>query len=106
MAKWFDRLFRRPPKNYTFAPTMNGFAPIYTQFGTNIYAFDVVQQALRCVVTEIKKLNPTHVRYKDSDPIPVKSTIQDVLDNPNPLMTTTDFLEKVAYAILCAISVS
>ena len=54
MAKWFDRLFRRPPKDATLAPTMNGFAPIYTQFGTNIYAFDVVQQALRCVVTEIK----------------------------------------------------
>lgn len=100
MAKWFDRLFRRSPKDATLAPTMNGFAPIYTQFGTNIYAFDVVQQALRCVVTEIKKLNPTHVRYKDSDPIPVKSTIQDVLDNPNPLMTTTDFLEKVAYLLL------
>lgn len=100
MAKWFDRLFRRPPKDATLAPTMNGFAPIYTQFGTNIYAFDVVQQALRCVVTEIKKLNPTHVRYKDSDPIPVKSTIQNVLDNPNPLMTTTDFLEKVAYLLL------
>lgn len=100
MAKWFDKLFRRPPKDATLAPTMNGFAPIYTQFGTNIYAFDVVQQALRCVVTEIKKLNPTHVRYKDSDPIPVKSTIQDVLDNPNPLMTTTDFLEKVAYLLL------
>ena len=100
MAKWFDKLFRRPPKGATLAPTMNGFAPIYTQFGTNIYAFDVVQQALRCVVTEIKKLNPTHVRYKDSDPIPVKSTIQDVLDNPNPLMTTTDFLEKVAYLLL------
>lgn len=100
MAKWFDKLFRRPPKDYTFAPTMNGFAPIYTQFGTNIYAYDVVQQALRCVVTEIKKLNPTHVRYKGSDPIPVKSTIQDVLDNPNPLMTTTDFLEKVAYLLL------
>lgn len=100
MAKWFDRLFRRPPKDATLAPTMNGFAPIYTQFGTNIYAFDVVQQALRCVVTEIKKLNPTHVRYKDSDPIPIKSTIQNVLDNPNPLMTTTDFLEKVAYLLL------
>lgn len=100
MAKWFDRLFRRPPKDATLAPTMNGFAPIYTQFGTNIYASDVVQQALRCVVTEIKKLNPTHVRYKDSDPIPVKSTIQDVLDSPNPLMTTTDFLEKVAYLLL------
>lgn len=101
MPKWFDKLFRKPPKNATFAPTMNGYTPIYTQFGTNIYASDVVQQAVKCIVDEIKKLNPTHVRYKDSDPIPVKgSTVQYVLDEPNPLMTTTDFLEKTAWLLL------
>jgi len=59
-----------------------------------------VQQALKCIVDEMKKLNPTHVRYNDSDPVPVKSTIQDVLDNPNPLMTTNEFLEKVCYLLL------
>jgi HK97 family phage portal protein len=30
----------------------------------------------------------------------VKSTVQDVLDNPNPLMTTNEFLEKVCYLLL------
>ena len=79
---------------------MNGFLPIYTQFGTNIYASDVVQQALKCIVDEMKKLNPTHVRYKDSDPVPAKSTVQDVLENPNPLMTTSEFLEKVTWLLL------
>lgn len=75
--------------------------PIYTQFGTNIYASDVVQQALKCIVDEMKKLNPTHVRYKDTDPVPVKkSTVQAVLENPNPLMTTNEFLEKVCYLLL------
>lgn len=59
-----------------------------------------MQQALKCIVDEMKKLNPTHVRYNDSDPVPVKSTIQDVLDNPNPLMTTNEFLEKVCYLLL------
>lgn len=49
---------------------------------------------------EMKKLNPTHVRFKGSDPVPVKSTVQDVLDNPNPLMTTNEFLEKVCYLLL------
>lgn len=99
--EWFDKLFKRPPKNSKFAPTLDGFLPVYEQFGTNIYASDVVQQALKCIVDEMKKLNPTHVRYKDSDPVPVKgSSIQDVLREPNQLMTTSDFLEKVCWLLL------
>lgn len=98
--EWFDRLFRRAPKNSKWAPTFDGFAPIYSQFGTNIYASDVVQQALKCIVDEIKKLNPTHIRYKGSDPLPVQSTVQDVLDNPNQLMTTSEFLEKTCWLLL------
>lgn len=97
----FDKLFHRPPKQRKFAPTLNGWAPIYSQFGTNIYASDVVQQALKCIVDEMKKLNPTHVRYEGSDPIPVKSsTVQDVLNEPNPLMTSCEFLEKITWLLL------
>ena len=95
----FD-IFRRPPKNRRPAPTFDGFMPIYSQFGTNIYASDVVQQALKCIVDEMKKLNPTHVRYKGNDPVPVKSTVQDVLNEPNPLMTTSEFLEKIVWLLL------
>lgn len=98
--EWFDKLFRRPPKKQKFAPTFDGFTPIYTQFGTNIYASDVVQQALKCIVDELKKLNPTHVRYKGNDPTPVRGNVQDVLDNPNQLMTTSEFLEKTAWLLL------
>lgn len=98
--KWFDKLFRRPPKNKKFAPTLDGFMPIYSQFGDNIYASDVVQQALKCIVDEMKKLNPTHVRYKGNDPVPVKSNIQDVLSCPNDLMTTSEFLEKTVWLLL------
>lgn len=97
---WFSDLFKRGPKDQKYAATMDGYAPIYTQFGTNIYASDVVQQALKCIVDEMKKLNPTHVRYVDSDPVPVKGNVQSVLDNPNPLMTTTEFLEKTIYLLL------
>lgn len=79
---------------------MNGWLPVYTQFGTNIYASDVVQQALKCIVDEMKKLNPTHIRLNDNDPVPVKSTVQDVLSNPNPLMTTQEFIEKITWLLL------
>lgn len=97
---WIDKLFRRPPKNNRLAPTMDGWVPIYSQFGTNIYASDVVQQALKCIVDEMKKLNPTHIRMKDSDPVPVKGNVQDILDNPNQLMTTSEFLEKICWLLL------
>lgn len=96
--KWFDNLFKRPPKNQKPAITLDGFTPWYSQFGTNIYASDVVQQALKCIVDEMKKLNPTHIRYIGDDPVPDKqSTIQRVLDNPNPLMTTLEFIEKTTW---------
>ena len=74
----FDRIFKRSPERMKYAPTLNGFMPIYGQFGTNIYASDVVQQAVKCIVDEMKKLNPVHVRYVNSDPVPVKGDIQDV----------------------------
>ena len=97
---FLDKLFRRPPKDRKFAPTMDGWVPIYSQFGTNIYASDVVQQALKCIVDEMKKLNPTHIRMKDSDPVPVKGNVQDILDSPNQLMTTSEFLEKICWLLL------
>ncbi len=96
----FDALFRRGPNNRKLAPMINGYAPIFSQFGTNIYASDVVQQALKCIVDEVKKLNPRHVRMTGSDPIPVRSTVADVLANPNPLMTTAEFLEKVTWLLM------
>ena len=52
------------------------------------------------IADEIKKLNPTHVRYTGADSVPVKSTIQDVLNEPNPLMTQSEFLEKCTYLLL------
>ena len=97
---WLDKLKRKPPKSQILAQTLNGYSPIFSQFGTNIYASDVVQQAVKCIVDEMKKLNPTHVRYNGNDPVPVNSNIQSILNNPNPLMTTSEFLEKVMWLLL------
>lgn len=97
----FDALFRRTPKGSRYAPTLNGLIPFYTQFGTDIYMSDAVQQAVACIVGELKKLNPTHVRYKGDDPTTVsESDIQKVLSNPNPLMTTSEFIEKIGWLLL------
>lgn len=97
---WLDKLKKKPPKSQTCAQTLNGYTPIFSQFGTNIYASDVVQQAVKCIVDEMKKLNPTHIRYKGNDPVPINGDIQMVLNNPNPLMTTSEFLEKITWLLL------
>lgn len=98
--EWFDRLFRRKPKNTKLATTLNGTLPIYGLFGNNIYYSDSVVQALKCIVDEMSKLNPMHVRYTGNDPIPVRGNIQEVLDNPNPLMTASEFIEKTMWLLL------
>lgn len=95
-----DLLRRKPPKTAKYADTLSGYAPLFSQFGDNIYASDVVQQALNCIVSEIKKLNPQHIRVNGTDSVPVNSNIQRMLEKPNPLMTTTEFIEKVVWMLM------
>lgn len=77
---------------------LSGQAPIFSQFGQNIYASDVVQQAVSCIVQEISKLSPTHVRDENGiDRIVSGSNVQRVLNFPNEVMCTSDFLEKVTW---------
>ena len=97
----FDYLRQRideKKQKVQFARMMNGQTPIFSQFGNNIYASDVVQQAVSCIVQEISKLNPTHVKLIDGvDSIPQDSDIQKVLDAPNEIMSTSDMLEKITW---------
>lgn len=98
---WLDKLFKRKPKNTSAAMTLNGWFPDYVQWGHDAYHSDVVQQALKCIVDEMKKLNPMHVRRKTGDPVPVKdSDRQRILDNPNPIMTTSELIEKTMWLLL------
>lgn len=97
---WFDKFFKKRPKKIGLADSITGYTPIFSQFGTNIYASDVVQQALNCIVMEMKKLRPTHVRESDVDSTSVESSIQTVLSNPNEFMTTADFIEKIMWSLL------
>ena len=85
--------------NYTYAKMLNGRLPVFSQFGTNIYASDVVQSCCRCIATEMSKLQPTHIRNdSNGNKANVKGNINRLLRfSPNPLMTTKDFLEKSTY---------
>lgn len=96
----FDRLFNKNKKSKKYIMTQDGFTPVFSQFGTDIYASDVVQQALTCIVEEMKKLKPSHIRMIGQDPVPINSDMQRVLNDPNPLMTTAEFIEKCVWLLL------
>lgn len=95
LIDWFRNKFT----NLKHAAMLNGYVPIFGQFGNDIYASDVVQQAISCIVTEMKKLSPQHIRDNGSDPVPIVDDIQRLLENPNDRMTQSDFLEKIFWQL-------
>lgn len=83
--------------NLRFAHMLNSGQPVFSQFGNNIYASDIVQSIVDCIVTEMTKLTPKHIRTEGNDRVPVKSAVQRVLNNPNYLMTRSDFMSKIVW---------
>lgn len=93
----FD-FFKKPPKKSStgYAPTMTGATPYFSDFGADIYASDIVMQAISRSATEFKKLQPRHIRTVDGlQSVITDSSIAKVLRRPNPLMSQADFLEKI-----------
>ena len=48
---------------------------------------------------ELKKLTPKHIRYMNTDYIPINDGLDRVLRRPNERMTTSDFLEKTFWQL-------
>lgn len=80
-----------------YAKSPDYFWPFFTQTGSMQYDSVVIQQAINCIVREMKKLKPRHLRMGKEGLYPVQDRIQAVLDRPNQLMTTTDFIEKIVW---------
>ena len=80
-----------------YALTQSGFSPVFSDFGNNIYASDIIVQAIRCKATEFKKLKPRHIRIMNGkQEVDTASSIARCLRRPNEYMTMSDFLEKIA----------
>lgn len=87
-------------KNKKYADIFNGYAPIFTQFGDDIYASDVVQQCIGCIVNEMKKLKINHTRTSGENRLIVDSSLNRIFERPNELMTQSDFIEKTMWLLL------
>ncbi|URZ06482.1 phage portal protein [Clostridium felsineum] len=84
-----------------YAKMLNGSVPIFSQFGQNIYASDIVQNCIDVIATECSKLQPKHIfiNSKGIQKIP-KSTVNKLFQfAPNELMTISEFIEKTVWLL-------
>jgi phage portal protein BeeE len=89
---------KTPP---TQQATLFNSSPSFSQFGSDIYASDVVQNCIDVIATEISKMAPQHIRVnsKGEQSIPASSLNRLFKFSPNGLMTTRDFLEKIIWLL-------
>lgn len=94
-----SKLNAKQGKKYAKSPSL--WLPIFSQMGLSEYDSVVVQQAINCIVKEMKKLYPQHIiKTANGDSEPQHDQIQRVLERPNPLMSTSDFVEKIIWNLM------
>jgi hypothetical protein len=91
--------FSKPDKNMQYAKLLNGYSPIFSQFGNDVYASDVVQTCIDIIATECSKLMPKHIRTDNNG---MQTVVNGSLNRlfkfaPNEQMSTKDFIEKTIW---------
>jgi HK97 family phage portal protein len=98
-----DSLFKNNQSQATqYAKFMDNSTPIFSQSGRNIYASDVVQTCIDCIASECSKLQPRHIRRDQTGKIislPGDNLNRLFKFQPNPLMSTKDFIEKTVWPL-------
>ena len=100
LRDWFTGLIGRR-REAMVAKFLDGTMPVFSQFGQDIYASDLVQMAVDAIATEVSKLQPKHIRVdaEEMQTVPQSALNRLFKFSPNPLMTTKDFLEKIVWLL-------
>lgn len=93
---WLKKKSNDENKIMPYAPTMSGYTPVFSSFGDNIYASDIIVQATSRIANEMMKLRPRHIRTTNGkQEVITDSSVARVLRRPNEFMTTADYLSKI-----------
>ena len=90
----FGKRIQRTIGNYL--QLMSGFNPVYTDTSENIYDNNIARECINTISTHAAKMLPKHVQKKEGVTRQYKGDINYLLSvQPNPIMSTYDFLYKV-----------
>jgi HK97 family phage portal protein len=94
-------IFVKDNRQMGYAKLLDGFAPIFSQFGRDIYASDIVQTCIDAIASECSKLQPKHIRTDANGMMQNVNSSTNRLFKfaPNELMTTRDFIEKIVWLL-------
>lgn len=95
----FDIFKKKKQADLVTAQMLNGTVPIFSQFGQNIYASDIVQAAISRKVSELMKLHIKVIRETADGDDYLNDNVQSVLDKPNKLMTQSEFISKISWSL-------
>jgi HK97 family phage portal protein len=100
LRDFFKNVFNKN-KDTQYARFLDGHSPLFSQFGQNVYASDVVQNCIDVIATEMSKLKPRHIRVDGSgmQTVPRGGLNRLFKFSPNQLMTTREFIEKVIWLL-------
>jgi len=101
LKDFFRKRVESPPEERnTPAQFVNGY-PVFSQFGEDVYASDIVQNCVDIIATECSKMMPRHIRTTPEgiQTTPASSINRLFKVRPNPLMTTRDFIEKTIWQL-------
>lgn len=80
----------------SYLQLLSGFNAVYTDIGKNIYDSNIARECINTIATHAAKMLPKHVQKQNGITKQYKGEINYLLSvQPNPIMTTYDFLYKV-----------
>lgn len=95
---WLQKLQNKAiNKVFYWANSVNG-TPSFSQFGNNIMNDETVFTITNRILDEYSKMKPRHIRIVKGKQVDVtNNNLNEILKNPNNLMTQSDFLRKCAW---------
>ncbi|WP_165916416.1 phage portal protein [Marinisporobacter balticus] len=86
----------QPGGEATQLKMLNGYMPVFSQFGNEAYSSDIVRAAVDAIARNGAKLVPKHIRKTNENVTAVHDNIENLLQiQPNPFMDAYTFYYKV-----------
>lgn len=95
----FEKIkFKATTKILQMVKGMVHYSPSFSAFGDEILDDETVSAIFNRILDEYSKLSPRHIRKVDGKQVKVSdNNINNILNNPNSLMTKSDFIRRCAY---------
>ena len=94
----FQKIFGafKQEKNYPMWRGLGNYTPIFTPFGQNAYASDIVRSTIHSIASSAAKLKPKHIRRVNGEVQYVGGNVERLLMiRPNEYMNAYDFIYKI-----------